>query len=226
MGLVFGRRCSWLHHCGASGAQVTFSSVLPVEGNNTGRNRWAESISAQLLAGVIAKILGFLTMQLAMQHQGCCIPWWNVSFLLGEESLCSGSSRAHWQSFTIDVEGDWDSPRLVAAMTWDEMQRSEGQSGGKGPLLLSAVLVPLEHTCNPRDLSGSRSKQENTKEEICQIKEYSSGKDWFCNDTRYCESALNFAEIKLYKETCGIHTSTRAVHLSLPSKKRKKIICF
>lgn len=26
------------------------------------------------MAGVTAKILGVLTMQLAMQHQGCCIP--------------------------------------------------------------------------------------------------------------------------------------------------------
>lgn len=48
MGLMLERRCSLLCHCGESGAQVTFSSTLPVEGNNIRRNRWAESINTWL----------------------------------------------------------------------------------------------------------------------------------------------------------------------------------
>lgn len=117
MGLVLERGCSLLRHCGESGAQVTFSSTLPVEGNNIRRNRWAESIHTLLHGWCHCQHFGLCSTR----HAGIR---WDSSFSAREESLCSGSSRAHWQSFTLDGMGEADSTRLVPGkLGWDAKVR-------------------------------------------------------------------------------------------------------
>lgn len=42
------------------------------------------------------------------------------------ESLGWGTSRDYWQSFKLDVAGEWDNSRFVPGQVWDDMQRLEG----------------------------------------------------------------------------------------------------
>lgn len=61
---------------------------------------------------------------------------------------------------------------------WDEMQRSEGQGGGIGPLLLSAVLAPRGKPAVPgTHVVAEANRKTPWRKHVKEIKEYSFGKD-------------------------------------------------
>lgn len=69
-----------------SGTQVIFSSRFPVEGSNTGRNTWAESINTWLVPWLV-NILGVFWWNglHSTRHAGIR---WESSFSAREDSLC------------------------------------------------------------------------------------------------------------------------------------------
>lgn len=105
------------------------------------------------MVGVTIKFLGFLTMESSVKHQASCHQT-ELTFLSKEGKALLRTSRDHWQSFKLDVTGEWDSIRFVPGKLWDYMQ------GLGGEMLLRAfcpwlwkVLATLEHPCSLAEVS-------------------------------------------------------------------------
>lgn len=78
------------------------------------------------------KIMWILTMEWPTQH------WegWNQNspFSVREQSLCSTTSGAAWQSFKLDVMGERNCTRLVLGKLWDGTQMLEGHGAIRAKL--------------------------------------------------------------------------------------------
>lgn len=61
---------------------------------------------------------------------------------LREESLCSGTSRAHRQSFKPGVMGEGDNIRLDPGNLWDDMQKGASEV----PLSVTLKCCPHRNT--------------------------------------------------------------------------------
>lgn len=127
-----------------SGAQVIFSSILPVEGRNFGRNRQAESINTWIHDCCHhQKVGGFdngMSGLCSTRHVGTR---WDSPFSGGEESLCSETSRAHWQSFKLYVSlcGGEEQYQACPGKLWDEMLGQRGLGASKSPLPLTLKCI-------------------------------------------------------------------------------------
>lgn len=184
MGLVLERSCSLLHHCGESGAQVTFSSTLPVEGTNIRRNRWAESINTWLVS--LPAFWGFWQCNGLCSTRHASIRW-DSSFSAREESLCSGSSSLAELYTRCDGGGV-----QYQACPWQTGMRCKGQRDKVLAKVLyrSQLCWPHWSTLqsygdDPGTHLVAEANRKTPRKHVKEIKEYSLGKDWVCNDTRH-----------------------------------------
>lgn len=89
------------------------------------------------MAGVTASILAYAAP--GMLASGGIHPSQQGRRVFAQEVAELTGRALHWMGW-----GRRTVPGLSLA-NWDEMQRSEGQGAGKGPLPLSAVLATLGH---------------------------------------------------------------------------------
>lgn len=79
------------------------------------------------MIGVTGKKIGFFNNGMGYAGPHMLLFRLNSLSSLREESLCSGTSRTHWQSFKPGVMGEGDNIRLDPGNLSDDMQRLERQ---------------------------------------------------------------------------------------------------
>lgn len=169
-----------------SGAQVIGSSRFPVEGSNTGRNRWAECIYAWFH--------GWWIFWRFWQWMACISPGMLASdgshLSQQERTVCSRTSR-NWQSFKLCVIGEcqmWHMTRSGLFLGW--YAKGRGVSEAPLPGTLKYVSHTGAHFQSYRDeVKNQQGTKKNNRETPGKYLKGIKGcflRRWHCQQPSWC----------------------------------------